>query len=261
MKLLNIVELDSCESTNDEAWKLAPRSPSEQADFCPTLIVTHRQTKGRGRQGRSWESEVEGNILTSLVMAAPEKNLQWLPLAAGVAAVQALQHACEVAGQKQTADLHLKWPNDILWKQAKLGGILCESRFSGDRALAAVVGFGLNISAAPTIEGVETASVVHDILNDKTSPTIIAAMRWFLLREWALRVMGWSAELSDGNTDKLREEWKKLAKIDRFPELSVHDRTGNLVKLKAVDLEQDGRLKASMQENAKIVFLDQADSI
>lgn len=262
MKLLSITEFDVCESTNDEAWKFVPRDQKE--DFSPTLVITHRQTKGRGRQGRPWESSMEGNILASLAMPAPERNLGWLPLAAGVATIEALQHACELAGEAQLDGLHLKWPNDILFNQAKMGGILCESRFSGEQALGAVVGLGLNITAAPQIEGVRTASLVKDVLThvkQPLNPKLLAAMRWFFLREWALRVLSWTSEISDGKTEKLRDTWKKYAKLEHFPDLSVHDRAGKTVKLTAIDLEADGRLKASTRDDAKIVFLDQADSI
>lgn len=263
MKLLNVIELDVCESTNDEAWKYVPKGNDEGvADFCPTVVLTHRQNKGRGRQGRAWESESEGNIMVSLAMAAPEKNLSWLPLAAGVAAAQALVHACEIAGCTKLEGLHLKWPNDVMWEGAKMGGILCESRFAGERAIGAVVGFGLNVVAAPVLEGLRTSSVLEHVLKKRDlSPTLVAAMRWFLIREWALRLLDWTTQLSEGRTEKLRQTWKTYAQLERFPELKVHDREGALVKLKALDLSEDGKLRARTADEGKIVLLDQADTI
>lgn len=259
MKLLNIIEFDVCDSTNDEAWKYVPKAESA-ADLCPTIVVAHRQSRGRGRQGRAWESDAEGNILVSLGMAAPEKNISWLPLAAGVAAVEAIGHACELAGCTGLEGLHLKWPNDIMWEGAKMGGILCESRFSGERPVGAVVGMGINVVTAPALDGVRTSSILEHVLKGSAvNPALIAAMRWFLIREWALRLLSWSSEISEGRTERLREAWKTCAKLDRFPDLKVHDRSGELVKLKALDLEADGKLKASA--SGKIVLLDQADTI
>lgn len=274
MKIFGLLEFDVCESTNDEAWKLFSRTgDSAQApaeDFCPTVVVAHRQNKGRGRQGRAWQSQIEGNILASLAMQAPERNLGWLPLAAGVAAIEATHHACQLAGAGVDAStlegLRLKWPNDVMWNDAKLGGILCESRFTGERAVGAVVGMGLNVAGAPAIGGLKTASLVQDALAGSgglANPALVAAMRWFLIREWALRLLSWSAELSDereGGLERLRAAWKKFARLDRFASLTVHDRSGLTVRLKALDLDADGRLRA-VAENGAIVHLNQADSM
>lgn len=98
------------------------------------VVGADHQTAGRGRRGRTWESRPGASLLVSVVLR-PAPAL--VTLAAGVAAAE----ACEVvAGAK----VGLKWPNDLLVGEAKLGGILSE--LVGD---AAVVGLGINLVWAP----------------------------------------------------------------------------------------------------------------
>jgi BirA family transcriptional regulator, biotin operon repressor / biotin---[acetyl-CoA-carboxylase] ligase len=94
-----------------------------------TLVVADHQEAGRGRLGRRWEAPPGTALLASFVM--PFHALA--PLAAGVA-------AAEACGPQ----VRLKWPNDLLLEDRKLGGILVEA--SGERC---VVGIGINLSWAP----------------------------------------------------------------------------------------------------------------
>lgn len=106
----------------------------------PTLLVAKRQTAGRGRAGRSWISSEGGSLTFSLAwrFERPLHRLTGLPLAVGVAIVDALQRF-GVAGR-------LKWPNDVLNGGRKLAGILIESTASRpDVGTWMVIGIGVNI--------------------------------------------------------------------------------------------------------------------
>ena len=113
------------------------------------------QDAGRGRQGREWVSE-DGNFFgsTLVILAEGDPAPQSLSLAAGLALIEAVDIA--VPGQA----LMLKWPNDLMLGHAKLAGILLER--SGDQV---VVGFGINLSSAPKLEGRDAAA-----LNGALSP-------------------------------------------------------------------------------------------
>ncbi len=107
-----------------------------------------RQTAGRGRQGRAWESP-SGNLYAStLVRIAPTD-----PPAASLALVCAVALA-DTIGTLGCPAVTIKWPNDLLLDGAKLAGILLER--SGD---AVIAGFGVNLATHPTIEGRQTASL------------------------------------------------------------------------------------------------------
>ncbi len=125
--------LNECASTNDDAKKWAAQGAPHGA-----WVLAHRQTAGRGRLGRAWQS-LDGNLFLSVVLRVePFPGLTWLPLLSAVAAVEALEH------EAPAVKLQIKWPNDIWSSTAKMGGILCESS-----AGVAVVGLGVNLSRVP----------------------------------------------------------------------------------------------------------------
>lgn len=239
--MIKLVQLETCESTNDEAWKHLPEA---------TLVLARAQSRGRGRQGRSWQDD-DGNIMASLALV-PEPGLDahflWAPLAAGVAACEAI----ELVAGRTLSGLRLKWPNDVMWQKAKMGGILCESRITGDRISGVVIGFGLNLARAPHVPDTLTSALAdHVAVNDD--------MRVRIVSHWADRLQYWLAELAQGRTARLRETWLQYAKLETFSEFTAHDRAGQTVKLKALDLDEQGRLKASPEANdSKIIYLDQA---
>jgi BirA family transcriptional regulator, biotin operon repressor / biotin---[acetyl-CoA-carboxylase] ligase len=131
-------------STNDEAKRLAAEGAPEG-----TLVLAETQTAGRGRLGRQWHTPPGAGLALSLVLRPRLSATQAvrLTMLAGVAACEALEAA---AGLRP----RLKWPNDILLGERKAGGILVESALAGDRLEYAVLGLGLNVSAAPAPEQV-----------------------------------------------------------------------------------------------------------
>lgn len=113
-------------------------------------IVADRQTAGRGRQGRDW-FDGAGNFMGSTVVrrAPQDPPAPTLALLAGVALHEAVAPLLA-----DPSRLSLKWPNDLLIGRAKLAGILLEGE--GD---AVVIGIGVNLAAAPTVEGRETVAL------------------------------------------------------------------------------------------------------
>jgi BirA family biotin operon repressor/biotin-[acetyl-CoA-carboxylase] ligase len=101
------------------------------------------QSAGRGRRGRQWVSPFGANIYLSLLWRyqGGPGSVSGLSLAAGVAAIRALRRfGVEDAG--------LKWPNDIYWRDKKLGGILVEVSGETEGPCTAVLGIGLNVYLA-----------------------------------------------------------------------------------------------------------------
>ncbi|MGZ3687626.1 MAG: biotin--[acetyl-CoA-carboxylase] ligase, partial [Bdellovibrionota bacterium] len=130
--------VDECESTNDLA-----RALGEAGAPHGTWISARRQTRGRGRAGRDWQSE-EGNLFISLVARVKDPALwSWVPLAAAVAVTRA------VGRDFPEIPVRIKWPNDLWVRNRKLGGILCEG--VGTREAFIVIGIGLNCASAPEI--------------------------------------------------------------------------------------------------------------
>lgn len=106
-----------------------------------SVVAVELQTAGRGRLGRTWHSGL-GNALTFSLLWRFDHglaSLAGLSLAVGVAIVRALH-------ELGIPDVGLKWPNDLLTPQGKLGGILLEARGEWHGACAVVIGIGLNHS-------------------------------------------------------------------------------------------------------------------
>ena len=115
-------------STNDAVAALARTGASEGA-----AVVADRQSAGRGRRGRTWDAPAGSSLLVSVLLRPAAGAAHLALMAAGLAAVE----ACSVAAG---VDASLKWPNDVIVAEGKLGGILAESHGG-----AVVVGLGLNV--------------------------------------------------------------------------------------------------------------------
>ena len=135
-----LLELDEIDSTNEEARRRA--AADEQRSL---WIAAGRQSAGRGRRGRAWESS-PGNLFATLLLR-PEKSAGECAQLSFVAALAVSDMLARLAPR---ADLALKWPNDVLASGRKIAGILLESE-SGADGMAAwlAVGIGVNLAVFP----------------------------------------------------------------------------------------------------------------
>jgi BirA family biotin operon repressor/biotin-[acetyl-CoA-carboxylase] ligase len=135
-----LLELDEIDSTNEEARRRA--AAGEQR---PLWITASRQSEGRGRRGRAWQSSA-GNLFATLLLR-PEKPAGEC---AQLSFVAALAVSDMLARFVPHADFALKWPNDVLASGRKIAGILLESE-SGANGMAAwlAAGIGINLTAFP----------------------------------------------------------------------------------------------------------------
>lgn len=142
----HLLAYECVDSTNEEAKRLAEGGAAHGA-----VIWAKEQTSGRGRLGREWVSK-PGNLYLSLLLAPDCKlaDAAQLSFVAGVAAVEALQPLLPSGGK-----FRCKWPNDVLYGDKKVGGILLESFTTqpedgkGKTKQWVVVGLGVNIDSHP----------------------------------------------------------------------------------------------------------------
>lgn len=136
-------------------------------------LVALRQSSGRGRQGRQWQS-LDGNFAGSVLIQLRDSDPPpaTLALAAGLALIEAADIAVPVRNYQ------LKWPNDLMLDGAKLGGILLER--AGNRVVA---GFGVNLAAAPAIKDRPTAHLGGTVTPQAFAPLLAASLSR-LLAAW-----------------------------------------------------------------------------
>ena len=130
--------LPEIDSSNSELMRRARAGRTE-----PTLLVAERQTAGRGRLGRPWQSAVGDSLTFSLGLPLQPRDWSGLSLAVGLSLADSLHPA-----------IGLKWPNDLWFEDRKLGGILIEAATTGGHSQV-VIGIGINIRPRPS-EGLST---------------------------------------------------------------------------------------------------------
>ena len=123
--------LPKTDSTNRQA-----RAWLEEGADDGSVVVADYQTAGRGRFDRVWSASRGQNLLLTLILRRPLPRPAWLPLLTGLAVAET------VAALLPTADVRLKWPNDVRVGGRKLAGILVESPAES----TFLVGIGLNVN-------------------------------------------------------------------------------------------------------------------
>lgn len=168
------------DSTNEEARRLALAGEKG-----PVWITADRQSAGRGRRGRAWESP-SGNLAATLLMR-PEKSPGE---AAQLSFVAALAASDMVQSFAQTVSIAVKWPNDVLADGRKIAGILLESASCGGGRLDwLAVGIGVNLAEHP--EGTEFPATSLAALGESVPPARDALAR--LASAWAKWYDVWNA--------------------------------------------------------------------
>lgn len=151
---------DVLDSTNARAWAWSDEGAPHGA-----LVVTARQTAGRGRHGRAWSSPA-GNLYASIVLR-PDAGTT---VDAGLALVVGLEIARTLREDLGIRGVGVKWPNDVWIDGLKVAGVLVEGRLDPPPRL--IVGFGVNLRRPPDgwgeLEGRATAI-------DAAGPTLAPA--------------------------------------------------------------------------------------
>ena len=169
-----------CSSSNDEIMALARQS----ADLAhKALCVAHFQTKGRGRQGRSWVNRQGECLMFSLGWAfdKPQYELGSLALVAAL--------ACRRALADIGLDVNIKWPNDLVVANDKLAGILIETARVENRTVA-VIGIGINFVLPKEVENATSVQALFQTASKqgvsvKTLLNAVLAQLDALLNEYA----------------------------------------------------------------------------
>ena len=227
----HIFHFNSCGSTNDIAKELATAGAPDG-----TMVIADEQSAGKGRRGRSWVSPPGGiymSVVTRPTMALDAVGL--VTIAAAVAAVMALRRTH--SGGKE--EITIKWPNDILLGERKLGGILCEMAAQPDQVDWIVVGLGLNL-------GVQSESELDKVIPKPASlkansDTSLKVRSTFL----SAYIENLRVRIERVGSQELVEEWTTLSStIGQQVEIgnSIADGSTKIISGRALRLRDDGAL-------------------
>ena len=203
--------------------------PGDRPAAVGRVLVAERQTAGRGRMNRSWQSPPGSGLTVSLLLrpAVPMARLGWLPLVVGTALVGSLRAGLSVPAE-------LKWPNDVLVGGNKLAGILAEVVPGLSAPPSVVVGFGLNVTATAD----ELPPGGTSLLLAGADPARLdrSALLADFLRDIVTALARWEAD-----PDQARDAYLAVCgTLGR--EVRVHLPDSSTVRGLATDVDQHGRL-------------------
>ncbi|HEY4369165.1 MAG TPA: biotin--[acetyl-CoA-carboxylase] ligase [Steroidobacteraceae bacterium] len=207
---------------------------------CAQICVAEVQNAGRGRRGRSWVAPFGSGICLSLgwQFAETPPTFSALSLAVGVAAVKALRRF-------GATEAGLKWPNDLVWQNRKLGGILIEMRGESAGPAHVVIGIGLNMHMPASVrlalaeQQAALIADVHEMLRDRT-PTR-NALSGVLVEELIAMLQIFSGQ----GFAPFVEEWRKLDTLANA-QVKVLSGSGTIYGV-ARGVEMDGALLVDVE--------------
>lgn len=156
---MKLVKLGAIDSTNDYLKDLARNEKVENF----IVVTAEYQSKGKGQMGSVWSSEMGKNIIMSVLVqnvikdAADVFNLN---IVVSLSVIDALS-------ELKVPQLSVKWPNDIMSDNKKLGGILIENSFKSDNTIDSVVGLGLNVNQVG-FENLPQATSIYEKVQQET---------------------------------------------------------------------------------------------
>lgn len=237
---LPIIYLSETDSTNSEAERqLTNKVPT------PFVVVTNKQTQGRGRHGRSWFSNDSGNLYLSFAFKpniAPSLIKSFTPWIAA--------QLCHHLNQQFNLSIQLKWPNDLVFNGKKICGMLAESRIDVDHTRDLIFGIGLNINGDPHAWPQELQQIATSIEATSNTP--------FNINKMSASVI--SCILSSYN-QFIHNQWQASlpslwSKYDSLYDKHVQGFHGSTpIDGTAKGIDNTGSLKL-LQKNGKLLLLD-----
>lgn len=222
----NLVAFESVGSTMTEAHALAELGEDITPDG--TLVWAREQTGGKGRRGNTWSSP-KGNFYSSLIVRpdVPAAQAAELGFVTGCAVFDTIGEVCEPG-----FECRLKWPNDVLVNDGKIGGILLEAKGEAGKPVEyVIIGLGVNLRSHPE----DTSYPTTDFLSESQ---MIPDTKF--LEAYARHFMEWAARWIEDGFEPIRENWRWRAKgIGKEITVRMHDR-----ELQGIfeDLGDDGSL-------------------
>jgi BirA family transcriptional regulator, biotin operon repressor / biotin---[acetyl-CoA-carboxylase] ligase len=190
---MRIIKLDAIDSTNDFLKELTNHQILENF----TIVTAENQIKGKGQMGTTWTSEPSKNLLMSVLInnfLIELQNVFNINIVFSVSVIQVLKTL-------NIPELSIKWPNDILSYNKKIGGILIENILKSEGKIISIVGFGLNVNQT-NFSQLAQASSLYEICKTSFDKEVILAQ---LIEKLQVNCKNWSQ-----NNDLFMTEYNNL---------------------------------------------------
>ncbi len=226
---------ESVGSTMDEARALAEQG--EEAAPDGTLVWAREQTDGRGRRGNPWESS-KGNFHISLIVRpdVTAAEAAQLGFVTGCAVYDTVGELCEPG-----IDCRLKWPNDILVNDGKVGGLLLEAKGEAGKPVDyVIIGLGVNLLSHPR----HAAFPATDFMSEGQ-----AIPDTDFLMSFARHFMEWAGRWVEEGFEPIRGHWKWRARglgdeiIVRLPDSEIAGTFEDIAEDGSLILKTDGETR------------------
>ena len=197
LKQFELLYFEELDSTNNEA----KRRILEGILPAQCVIRAKKQSSGRGRHGKSWDS-LEGNLFFSIILprTGPLDSMTQLSFISSLAIEKAISNL--LLKYKKRPKIELKWPNDVLLNNKKLSGILIESAGSNNEYM--IIGIGINITKSPKLIEYEATDLHSEEIYFTNSDDILHQIITNFLKYYYL----WIAE----GFLPIRKKWIKKSK-------------------------------------------------
>ncbi|MBT3189408.1 MAG: biotin--[acetyl-CoA-carboxylase] ligase [Anaerolineae bacterium] len=225
--------LKQVDSTNDIALNWMEEGGQ---DF--SLVIANEQIKGRGRDGRSWQTPPDSALAFSLLLLPSIEEAKNISLFTGLGAlalVDALREHYEL-------DAKIKWPNDVLVDEKKLAGILVEANWHGDKIKSIVLGMGVNVYANSVPDDVLfPATSLEESRPDSFNKPIRSLLLYQILEAFIKR----RPSLGRGN---LHNAWEENLAF-RGKQVEVTSGNGQVIQGKVLGINLDGSLRLDTHQS------------
>jgi BirA family biotin operon repressor/biotin-[acetyl-CoA-carboxylase] ligase len=242
----NVIRLESVHSTNEYLSELIFKNNLTEG----TAVLALEQTQGRGQKGTIWKSEAGKNLMVSFLLHPDFLLVSDQFLLSKIIALSVLKTLQKSI--PETAEIKIKWPNDIYVNNSKISGILIENSIQNSKLRQSIIGIGININQtefSPEFKAISLANITQK----ETEIELVFEELCMNINQYYSLLK--SAQLNRINESYQRElyqlnKWKKFEYNKEVIEASILgvDSTGKLQLIK----KNDQRISADLKE---IIFV------
>ena len=224
---LNLNIYDEIDSTNEEAKRIEGIE-----DF--HIFISEKQTKGRGRHGKKWSSPNTGNIYMTICTSQNTSRISPISIITGLICKKSIDKLIK------KSSIMLKWPNDILFNDKKIGGILVETEINKEN-IKTIIGIGINLNINK--EESWWGDLSKFALESKRNELINLILTEFL-------------NIFDNSYDNWVDDWKKSC-MHINKEIEIFD--GEHLQKKAIfkDIDAQGNAIIESKEGEEVIATGQ----